>query len=171
MVHSAYYNVVSPCDGGNPDETLSLELIAGTSAQNDAQGTGELISSVRLIENRHVQSYAVIIGLRYIAGRQQYLKARTEVPRLCRQLGSIHSPRHDDIGKQYVYSLGPFEMVECFASIASHHDFVMKLFKTFDRHIEDLLVVFHQKNRFPAGGAAERYLARSRLGLLAGSVG
>jgi hypothetical protein len=42
--------------GGNPDETLSLELIAGTSAQNDAQGTGEFISAVRLIENRHVQS-------------------------------------------------------------------------------------------------------------------
>ena len=42
--------------GGNPDETLSLELIAGTSAQNDAQGTGELISSVWLIENGHVQS-------------------------------------------------------------------------------------------------------------------
>ena len=145
-----------------------LELFAGTSAQNDAQGTGELISSVRLIEYRHIQSYAVIIGPRYIAGSQQYLKARTEVPRLCRQLGSIHSPRHYDIGKQYVYSLGPFEMVECFASIVPALNFVMKFFKTFDRHIEDLLVAFHQKNRFPAGGAAERYLARSRLGLSRG---
>ena len=65
------------------------------------------------------------------------------MPRLCRQLASVHSPRHHDIGKQYVYSLWPFETVECFASIASHHDFVMKFFKTFDRHIEDLLVIFH----------------------------